>query len=207
MQLIITGIGPGNAHYLTSEAEQHLKNTPCVIGSKRQVESVQMLLSSETSCLTYSGALTDLTRQIQGALINFHQVTVLASGDPNFYGITPYLKKTFTEVPIQVIWGMSSLQYLFTKMEIPMHDVLLTSAHGRSFELETLIKQKRIGLLTDKSHTPHAIATFLMAQNVAPLMIIGENLSYENERISCLRPQDVENKSYDMNVVIIDYER
>lgn len=207
MKLIITGIGPGNAQYLTSEAQCHLKNTPCVIGSKRQVESIQMLLTRETTCLTYSGALKDLTHQIQDALTKFPHVTVLASGDPNFYGIAPYLKKTFSDYPIQVIWGMSSLQYLFTKMEIPMHDVFLTSAHGRSFELETLKNHKRIGLLTDKKHTPHAIAAFLMAHKLEPLMIIGENLSYENESISCLRPQDVENKSYDMNVVIIDYER
>lgn len=207
MQLTITGIGPGHPKFLTKDALDHLEGAQWVIGAERQMESVKAFIHAKAHILMYSGALNDLKNAIETGFEKNLPVTVLASGDPNFYGITSYLRKTFIEAEIRVISGLSSAQYLFSKVEIPMHDTLLTSVHGRPLDMTMLLSHKRIGLLTDKKTTPYVIATQLLKEGANPLMVIGEELSYPTEQIQWLRASEVKDKDYRMNVVIIDYER
>lgn len=207
MKLYIVGIGPGDPKHLTVQASEHLKKSPCIIGAVRQVESIRPLIASTSEILTYSGSLQALKEHIESKQTAYPYLSILASGDPNFYGIAPFIKKTFSDCEIEILWGMSSVQYLFMKLNLPMHDVFLTSAHGRHFNEDMLRQHKRIGILTDRIWTPYALAQTLLKMNLNPLMGIGENLSYKSEKIVLCKASEVENRDYDLNVVVIDYER
>ncbi len=207
MKLTIAGIGPGDPQYLTTRCREHLKTAGCVIGATRQIKSMQHLFAPASDISSYTGSIKELLTLIENARLHHEHLTVLASGDPNFYGITSYLKKHVQNADIEVLSGISSLQYFFNKIGIPMHDCYLTSAHGRHFDKEHLTAHSRIGILTDKVWTPQAIAKAVIESGRDPLMAIGENLSYDDECITVVRASKIPDKPYTMNVVVIDYER
>ncbi|GAU76896.1 precorrin-6y C5,15-methyltransferase (decarboxylating) subunit CbiE [Fusibacter sp. 3D3] len=201
----IIGIGPGDSKYLTQQCLVALSKSPCVIGTQRQLETIAPF--SYGTLLVYNGKLSHLEELMHNALKAHDHVALVASGDPSFYGISQWGFRTFKDVAIEIVNGIGSYQILFSKTGYPMHDIFLTSLHGRTLDAHELIAYKRLCLLTDNTHTPYEIAKCILEQGKNPMMIIGESLSYENEIITTLRASDVENRDYEMNVVIIDYER
>ena len=64
----------------------------------------------------------------------------------------------------------------------------------------------KIGLLTDNKYTPQNIAKILLEQNLTNFeIIVGENLSYDNEIIRKYKVEQLafEEKKFDINVVVI----
>ncbi|HHV39640.1 MAG TPA: hypothetical protein GXX70_09175 [Tepidimicrobium sp.] len=61
-------------------------------------------------------------------------------------------------------------------------------------------------MLTDSKNTPQAIAKFLLEEGIKDREIfIGENLSYDDERISrySLKELSKENRQFELNMVVI----
>ena len=73
--------------------------------------------------------------------------------------------------------------------------------------MEKLNEHEKIGLLTDfKENTPQKIAQKLLENNFEDVKIfVGENLSYENEKIYCFKTKELANykEKFGMNVVIL----
>jgi len=201
----ILGIGPGDSKYLTYECLEAVKHCDYIIGSKRQLESISELTSGKL--IAYSGRLDDLSEKLKTALEKSSKVGLLASGDPSFYGISQWVYRTFPETEIEIINGIGSYQILFAKIGYPMHDIYMTSLHGRELSPKDLTLYKRMCLLTDNRYTPYRIAQMVLSEGHDPIVIIGESLSYENEQIHTLRASEVVDRKYEMNVVILDYER
>lgn len=84
-----------------------------------------------------------------------------------------------------------------------MNDIYLTSSHNRSPDFDWLLAHERIGMVTDSKIGPKEIAAEIRQRGQTRRMIIGENLSGRNERITILNADDVSG-DYDMNVVLID---
>jgi len=58
----IIGIGPGNAKYLTQQSMVALSKSPCIIGTQRQLETIESF--SEGTLLVYNGKLSHLEELI-----------------------------------------------------------------------------------------------------------------------------------------------
>lgn len=202
----ILGIGPGDKGYLTGEALQKLSVATVVIGTQRQMETVEVYLRNTTFKQLYSGNLVALKERIELALVKNSEVIVLASGDPSIYGIGEWIKKNFMNEPIKIVPGISSIQLMFSKLKIPMHDVYVTSIHGREPNWELWQKLSKVCLFTDKKWTPNHIAQQLLKQGLDPMLHIGEWLSYPNERVTSSKASMLADLDYEFCVVVIDYE-
>jgi cobalt-precorrin-7 (C5)-methyltransferase len=222
LKLTVIGIGPGHPAYITESARLKLKTMHVVIGVERQLETVRPYLDAMAQEIPYSGRLTALKDVIDAALTATDNpaadkpsadatvsIGILASGDPSFYGITEWLRQTYAgkSFAIAVEPGISSTQLLFAKAGIPMHDYFMTSLHGRTDALQALMQHPRLCLLTDRTHTPYAIAAYCLAQGSDPRIIVGERLSYPDEQITDARASVIEDRDYQMSVVIIIHER
>ncbi len=201
----IIGIGPGDPKYLTQQSIQAISKCPCTVGTQRQLETIEPFTSG--TLLVYDGKLSRLEEIMTSALKAHDQVALVASGDPSFYGISQWVYRTFPDMKIEIINGIGSYQILFSKTGYPMHEIFLTSLHGRELDPKELTAYKRLCILTDKKYTPFEIARLILEQSKNPMMVIGESLSYDNERIFECRASEVPDRDYEMNVVIIDYER
>ena len=202
----VIGIGPGSKDYLTDEARRQIQVHPVIIGVERQLETVKTDLSPDAVAIPYNGRLDALKNCIENH-INQPSLGILASGDPSFYGITEWLKRTFDPEKIVIHPGISSTQLLFAKTKTPMHDFYMTSLHGRTDALESLDQYQKLCLLTDKICSPYFIAKHFLERGQNPKMIIGESLSYDDECITEILASEIEDRDYKMSVVIVIHER
>jgi len=197
----IVGIGPGSRDYLTPLGLQQIMQSDWLIGAERQL-ALFPDFTGQTRLL--DSKLSDLIGWLQ---LNQPQViTVLASGDPMLYGIGKYLSRQLGNQQVNIVSGISAVQYLFSRIGLDMNDLYLTSSHGKTPDFDFIFQHKKVALVTDTVIGPYQIAQQIQQRHLTRTLIIGENLSYPNERISILQPEQVA-EQYDLNVVVILDER
>lgn len=197
--IYIVGLGPGSREYILPKAVEILKNSEKIIGFDRAVQSISFL-NKESIVVSSLKELLENVNQSKDL-----DVSIIASGDPTFYGITNYLKSKIDE-EIEIIPGISSFQYLTSKTQVMWSRAYLGSLHGRDEEfLENVIKNDCSIWLTDKINNPSRLCEILYENNINARVIIGENLSYEDERISIGTPKELIKDKYELlSVVIIE---
>ena len=196
--IYVTGVGPGSEAYLTRRAADVISGADILIGGQRHLDEFAGL-TTETRVIDadISGLMNWIAERLD------RRIVILASGDPMFFGIGKRISETFAPEPVQMVPGISSVQYLCSRAGMDMNDIYLTSSHNRSPDFDWLLAHERIGMVTDSKIGPKEIAAEIRQRGQTRRMIIGENLSGRNERITILNADDVSG-DYDMNVVLID---
>ena len=195
----VIGLGPGNTDYITKLGEKLIQNSDVVIGGKRNLESI---VDFEGEKIEISSNLKEIVEYI---INNKHkQISVIASGDPLIYGIGRYLSKNIDKEDLNIVSGISSLQYIFSKVHIDMNDLYITSSHGKTPDFDYVLSHKKVCMVTDKIIGPKEICKQILDRNLEKTIVVGENLSYDNERITIGSPEDILNlEDFDMCVVVI----
>lgn len=200
----VVGIGPGNPDYLLPAGLKIIETSDVIIGGKRNLESFEHL-GKEHVYIT--AKLDEISNYITANLEN-KRISVIVSGDSGFYSMLGFISRNFENSQFEVIPGISSLQYMFSRLNMMWHDALLTSVHGRDQKLSDMMENYDVlGLLTDKINTPRKIAQeVLESGHLNSTLFVGENLSYSNERITRFSAMDL--STYDgefetLNVVIV----
>ena len=195
----VIGLGPGNTDYITKLGEKLIQNSDVVIGGKRNLESI---IDFEGEKIEISSNLKEIVEYINN---NKHkQISVIASGDPLIYGIGRYLSKNIDKEDLNIVSGISSLQYIFSKVHIDMNDLYITSSHGKTPDFDYVLSHKKVCMVTDKIIGPKEICKQRLDRNLEKTIVVGENLSYDNERITIGSPEDILNlEDFDMCVVVI----
>lgn len=196
--IYVTGVGPGSEAYLTQRAADVISGADILIGGQRHLDEFAGL-TTETRVIDadISGLMNWIAERLD------RRIVILASGDPMFFGIGKRISETFAPEQVQIVPGISSVQYLCSRAGMDMNDIYLTSSHNRSPDFDWLLAHERIGMVTDSKIGPKEIAAEILQRGQTRRMIIGENLSGRNERITILNADDVSG-DYDMNVVLID---
>ena len=196
--IYVTGVGPGSEAYLTRRAADVISGTDILFGGQRHLDEFAGL-TTETRVIDadISGLMNWIAERLD------RRIVILASGDPMFFGIGKRISETFAPEQVQIVPGISSVQYLCSRAGMDMNDIYLTSSHNRSPDFDWLLAHERIGMVTDSKIGPKEIAAEIRQRGQTRRMIIGENLSGRNERITILNADDV-SRDYDMNVVLID---
>ena len=105
---------------------------------------------------------------------------------------------------IQIIPGISSVEYLFSKLKISMNDLYTTSFHGRKIDEELILKSKKTAFFTDNKTKLYDLAKIYLNNNLNPKFIIGENLSYPNEKITILNADKITtDDEFEMYILIV----
>ena len=195
----VIGLGPGNTDYITKLGEKLIQNSDVVIGGKRNLESI---VDFEGEKIEISSNLKEIVEYINN---NKHkQISVIASGDPLIYGIGRYLSKNLDKEDLNIVSGISSLQYIFSKVHIDMNDLYITSSHGKTPDFDYVLSHKKVCMVTDKIIGPKEICKQILDRNLEKTIVVGENLSYDNERITIGSPEDIlKLEDFDMCVVVI----
>ena len=220
----IVGLGPGNSEYITEIAKLTLGNADVIYGYSRHMDIIKAIdtkaekteyLKLDELCtkISYDLEKEDKERQDKGSEVdetadktrNEINISVLASGDPSLYGIAKYINKKFGEKnEIRIIPGISSVQYLFAKISLPMNDVYITSSHGKDPDMDIIMNMKKIAMMTDTEKGPVYIADIFKDISDDPYIIVGEMLGYDDECITITKASELDRKKdYKMSVVII----
>lgn len=198
----IVGIGPGSREYILPAAVEILKRSDVILGFRRAIESVDFIESKKQVEKSLSEILRYLTEN------NDKIISIVASGDPCFYGISDYIKKNYNG-EIKIISGISSFQYLCSKLNKSWSNAYLSSLHGREEEFLEKVKENKTSIwLTDKKNSPNNLCRKLLNEKIDARVYIGENLSYEDEKISIGNPEEfIDNEFSELTVIIIENSR
>ncbi|MEG0642065.1 MAG: precorrin-6y C5,15-methyltransferase (decarboxylating) subunit CbiE [Clostridium sp.] len=197
-KVFIIGLGPGHRDYILPKAIETLKSVDLILGFKRALESIDFIEGNKEVI----GTLKDTVSMInENKELN---IGVLASGDPSYYGITNYIKNNVS-MTIEVIPGLSSFQYLTTKLVLPWQGAYLGSMHGREDNFINKVKEYEMSLwLTDKKYKANYLCEMLVNANIRATMYVGENLSYEDEKITIGTLEELRLRDFsDLSVVVI----
>ena len=202
----VVGLGPGNIKYLSTAGIDCIKEAEIVVGSTRQLSDLKTIISEKQE-IYILGKLSELIAYLKENIKK--KITIIVSGDTGYYSLVPYLSKNLSKDILNIIPNISSYQYLFSKIGENWQNFRLASVHGREFDYVKNIDDKDIAglvLLTDDIQNPYEVSKNLYNSGVRNLtVIVGENLSYDNEKITILKIEDYEklNRKFDMNVLIL----
>ncbi len=199
----ILGLGPGNKEYILPITKKYIKKSDILIGGRRNIESLGTL--AEGKEIRYIDRyLDELTLYIKDN--RDKKISLIVSGDSGFYSMVPFMKKHFEIKDLNIISGISSMQYMFSSIGYSYEDTFIASVHGRECDYLTPIKEgKKIGLLTDNKTTPQVLAQNLLENQIKGTIFVGERLSYDDERITRMSLEDMIDLKiiFEINVVVV----
>ncbi len=202
--LNVVGIGPGNEGYITEVGKKIIAESDVLIGGKRNLEIFENFCGEK---IVLGANLVEIKNYINENIEK--NITFIASVDPSVYGIGKYLSKNVDNEKMEIIPGISSMQYMFSRIKVDMNDLYMTSSHGREPDFNYLLSHSKVCMVTDSKIGPREIAREIIKRDLKKTMAVGENLSYDNEKITIGKPEDIlkiENykiEKYDMNIVVI----
>lgn len=197
--ITLVGLGPGSKEYMLLKAMETLNNSSIVIGFSRAVESLDFISTPKVAVNNLKGIIEFIENNPS------ENISIVASGDPCFYGVLNYLKRNINQ-EITVVPGISSFQYLMSKLGKPWQEAKLSSLHGREGDFIKEVKEVNLSIwLTDKRNNPTKLAKQLHDKNIECRIYVGENLSYEDEKITIGSPKEVALKEFsELNIMVVE---
>ena len=182
----VIGLGPGDIGYITKIGLDLINESDVLIGGKRNIESIRHFAGQK---IELNVNLKEIVEFINNNTDK--NISIIASGDPLLYGIGKYISSKVDTNKLNIVSGISSTQYLFSKIKIDMNDLYITSSHGKTPDFDYVLSHKKICMVTDKKIGPCEISREILNRGYKKTVVVGENLSYENERITIATPEEI----------------
>ena len=195
MQFTVIGITDNPHPFFPPEILDIIRKGKIFSGGRRHHEIVAPFLPKNTQWI-------DITVPLDAVFEQYHdEVVIFASGDPLFFGFANTLQRQFPDAELKVYPTFNSLQMLAHRMLIPYHDMRIVSLTGRpwqEFDKALIEGAGKIGILTDKEHTPAAIARRMLEYSYTNYNIcVGEHLGNpELEKITTCTLQEAAERQF-----------
>ena len=178
-KVTLLGIGMGSPKTLTLEGQEAVRNANLIVGAKRMVDAVR--LSGQDVFYEYR------SKEIAEYLIahpEYTKVVVALSGDVGFYSGAKKLAELLGP-DTEMICGISSVVYFMSKIGLSWDDAKIVSAHGKACNLISLIRMNRkVFSILGTGDGVRKLAEKLTFYGMGDVILhVGENLSYDNEKI------------------------
>ena len=197
----IVGVFPGRP--INPEAEKCIMGSQVIFSGRRNLE----LIPKTPAQVFNIGPMKQFTRDLANTLADNKTVTVVASGDPLFFGIGKYITEHYDPDDIYIVPEVSSLQVALSRLGMGAGHMVAISLHGRKIKgLAQKIRNKRkIAIFTDGNNTPSRIAEYMAGFGLVDYSsYILERLGYEDESISKYKIKELIGKEFnDLNIMIL----
>ncbi len=184
----LVSMGPGAASQLTAEARKAFSSCDAIIGAGRMVDALKDFGKPSFTAYKEQDILKIILEHGE-----YSRFAAAFSGDLGFYSgakkLLPLLKENGIET--LCVPGVSSLVYLADRLGISWDDAKLMSVHGRRENLiRAVYENKKVFTLLGGSVSE--MAEELLRFGLSHVRVtLGENLSYENERILSGTPDEL----------------
>ena len=198
MKFIVIGISDAPEPSFSTEVLAIIKQGKVFSGGKRHHEIVAPLLPADAQWIDITTPLDAVFEQYQSIVSD---IIVFASGDPLFFGFANTIRRKRPEAEIVLYPTFNSLQLLAHRLVMPYHDMRIVSLTGRpwpEFDKALIERTTKIGILTDKEHTPAAIAQRMIDYGYTSYqMHVGEHLGNPSlESVTTLSLDEVSQRDF-----------
>lgn len=158
-RLPVVGVGLEGPAGMSPRGRRLLHAASTVVGSERQLTLVDA--AADTRAIVWSGRLADLLVRLTG--LSGETTVLLASGDPNLFGVGATLATRFGASSVDIEPAVSSVQLALARAGVPIESTALLSVVGRQLTaLGPARFARRIAVLVDRDNTPEAVAQWLL---------------------------------------------
>ncbi len=200
VQVVGLGMSPAD---LTPKALEIIRGAQVLVGGRRLLDyfpkhrAMKIPLGKDPE-----GTLRQLV-----ALAAAKRVVVLASGDPNFYGIGPLVVKVLGAEQVVIHPNLTAVQAACARLKMPWQDARIISLHGRSWEplAAALGQPGPLIIYTDPVHAPGEIARYLLDRGLTePRLCVAEDLGQDTERVTWLSLSEAKGREFSpLNLVVV----
>lgn len=199
----VVGIGLG-VEDLTERHRAIIRQSDVLVGGQRHLDYFKDYPGEK---LLITGDVQKVFKQINDRMQN-RSIVVIASGDPNFFGIGPSLVEYLGEDNVVIHPNISVAAAAFSRIKLSWHDAVVVSLHGGKSEKEVfdaIIKKDKVAIFTDSKRTPAWLACKLIEIGQDNLRVcIFEDLGSSNEHFAWYSLQEAAGKEFAaLNIVII----
>ena len=217
MKFIVIGITDHPQPFFPPEVLDVIRQGKVFSGGKRHYEIMAPFLPEDAEWINITVPLDDVFdkydlcfRYLSNHLNVSQSIVVFASGDPLFFGFANTIQRKMPEAELVVYPAFNSLQMLAHRLLMPYHDMRIVSLTGRpwpAFDKALIEKVGKIGILTDREHTPAAIAQRMLDYGYTDYqMSVGEHLGNPAlEKVTTLTLEESTHHDFDYpNCVLLE---
>lgn len=201
--LYIIGAGMGHISDLTEYAANIIKNADIVYGSARLYEQYKVL-NTNISAPKYSEIEDMLEKE------TLKNTALLVSGDVLFYSIAKKIQEKFKDkYNIELVPGISSMQYFLSKLNIITYNIKAVSVHGRNNScLGPVSYNEYTFILTGGDKRGENIINELYNAGLDYVYVYaGENLHSDDERIVSGKMSDMLDYKFSSLTVLLIHNK
>lgn len=213
-EFILIGIDDNPRPHFTSEVLECVRKGKVFSGGTRHYEIVRTLLPAGHEWLNITVPLDAVFSRYDAYFTENHSpIVVFASGDPLFFGFANTLMREMPDAELRIYPSFNSLQLLAHRVPMRYDDMRIVSLTGRPWQgLDRALIERaaKIGVLTDRTHTPATIAARLLEYGYTYyIMYIGEHLgNNRQERIRRLTLEEAARTEFESpNCLILQAEK
>ena len=201
MDIVLAGIGMGNARSMTLEVYEAIKGADILLGAERMIAPYSPHIEKRPYYLAKQ--IIPYLKEIQEKNVFFEErkVVILFSGDSGFYSgckdVFQALEKEIRMKNIQgsvrILPGISSVACLASRIGESYEDAGVFSIHGKDvYNLAEKIRcREKTFLLMSGVKDVHKLGTLLLESGLSRCEVsVGYQLSYEEEKIIRLTPEE-----------------
>jgi precorrin-6Y C5,15-methyltransferase (decarboxylating) len=200
VQVVGLGMSPTD---LTPKAQEIIQEAQVLVGGRRLLDYFPKHQAMKISL----GKDPEGTLRQLPALAETKRVVVLASGDPNFYGIGPLVVKVLGAEQVVIHPNLTAVQAACARLQMAWQDARLISLHGRSWEplSAALGKAGPLIIYTDPVHPPGEIARHLLDRGLKESRLcVAEDLGQDTERVTWLSLAETRGREFSpLNLVVV----
>ena len=217
MKFIVIGITDHPQPFFPPEVLDVIRQGKVFSGGKRHYEIMAPFLPEDAEWINITVPLDDVfdkydlcSRYLSNHLNVSQSIVVFASGDPLFFGFANTIQRKMPEAELVVYPAFNSLQMLAHRLLMPYHDMRIVSLTGRpwpEFDKAIIERVRKIGILTDREHTPAAIAQRMLDYGYTDYqMSVGEHLGNPAlEKVTTLTLEEATHHDFDYpNCVLLE---
>ena len=201
--LSVIGIGEDGLPGLSAAARTLVETAETLVGGARHLA---MVAPGNAERLLWQHPLTDTLAAV--AARRGSRVTVLASGDPLWYGVGTLLVRHFPREEMTILPQPSAFSLAAARLGWPIAECAMLSLHGRPLDALRLhlAPQRRSVLLSDDGSTPRQVACLLTGLGWGPSRLtVFEHLGGRREAMLSDEAQNWgERQTADLNTIALE---
>jgi precorrin-6Y C5,15-methyltransferase (decarboxylating) len=182
-RVLIVGIGDDGVASLPVASMQKMQEAEILFGGERHLSFFPRHPAEKVPIKSNLKEIAEAIREQLGK----KRMAVIASGDPNFYGIAKYLIGKLGKESVEILPNVSSMQLAFARIRESWDDAVFASCHARPIDgiVDLVRRNAKVGLFTDDENTPAQIARVLKGHGIPNCAaIVCENLGGRDERVT-----------------------
>jgi precorrin-6Y C5,15-methyltransferase (decarboxylating) len=199
-KITLLGIGMGSLDNMTIEGRNACEKADVLIGAKRMLDSLEGFNKP-----VFTSYQAEEIKEFIERHEEYTDFVVALSGDTGFYSGATKLIELLENYELEVLPGISSAVYLCAKLKKTWQDVKFLSNHGRYENLIGAVKkQEKVFSLLGGQGGAGNLCQKLIDYGLEDVVVyLGEQLSYDDEKITVGSPSQLINHTYAEPCVVL----